>query len=115
VNKSYKLRSNIHQRLGSKEIDMTRRLTLIIVPLSTLNQWQEEISRFTGGKLRVFCWHGEDVPEKRDFDADSYDIVVTTYDTCANDILFKAKRTKKKKGRKTKRNNGERFLNQKNL
>ena len=78
---------------------MKRRLTLIIVPLSTLNQWQDEISRFTGGTLRVYCWHGDGVVHKDDFNADAYDIVVTTYDTCANDILLKAKRVKKKKGK----------------
>ncbi len=60
--------------------------TLLVVPLSLLDNWQREAARFTPG-LRLLDFHGADRwsrLEERSFDA--FDLVVTTYGTLRIDI-----------------------------
>ncbi|KAK0459781.1 SNF2 family DNA-dependent ATPase [Desarmillaria tabescens] len=63
------------------------RTTLIVVPAALLQQWKEEIEQKTGGTLTVHIHHGKD-KIKRKSQIDSYDVIVTTYQTLNGDFAI---------------------------
>ena len=55
------------------------------MPLSTLRQWESEITRFTRGKLKVVYHYGNfRVKDRADWN--DADVVLTTYGTMSADI-----------------------------
>ncbi|KAK0197054.1 SNF2 family DNA-dependent ATPase [Armillaria mellea] len=63
------------------------RSTLIVVPAALLQQWKEEIEQKTGGTLTVHIHHGKDKLKKK-AEIDSYDVIVTTYQTLNGDFAI---------------------------
>ncbi|KAK0483680.1 SNF2 family DNA-dependent ATPase [Armillaria novae-zelandiae] len=61
------------------------RSTLIVVPAALLQQWKEEIEQKTGGILTVHIHHGKEKLKKKS-EIDSYDVIVTTYQTLNGDF-----------------------------
>lgn len=63
------------------------RSTLIVVPAALLQQWKEEIEQKTGGTLTVHIHHGKDKLKKKS-EIDTYDVIVTTYQTLNGDFAI---------------------------
>ncbi|KAK0210806.1 SNF2 family DNA-dependent ATPase [Desarmillaria ectypa] len=63
------------------------RTTLVVVPAALLQQWKEEIEQKTGGTLTVHIHHGKD-KLKRKSEIESYDVIVTTYQTLNGDFAI---------------------------
>ncbi|KAK0450917.1 SNF2 family DNA-dependent ATPase [Armillaria borealis] len=63
------------------------RSTLIVVPAALLQQWKEEVEQKTGGTLTVHIHHGKDKLKKKS-EIDSYDVIVTTYQTLNGDFAI---------------------------
>ncbi|KAG7452506.1 uncharacterized protein BT62DRAFT_879840 [Guyanagaster necrorhizus] len=63
------------------------RTTLIVVPVALLQQWKEEIEQKTGETLTVHIHHGKD-KLKRVSEINSYDVIVTTYQTLNGDFAM---------------------------
>ncbi|PBK96912.1 hypothetical protein ARMGADRAFT_989149 [Armillaria gallica] len=61
--------------------------TLIVVPAALLQQWKEEVEQKTGGTLIVHIHHGKDKLKKKS-EIDSYDVIVTTYQTLNGDFAI---------------------------
>jgi superfamily II DNA or RNA helicase len=70
------------------------RPSLVVVPKSTLWNWQEEAARFAPG-LRVLLYAGPDRARgaRAFLDTDQVDVVLTTYGTVRSDLAFFAGRT----------------------
>ncbi|KAM3138535.1 hypothetical protein pb186bvf_009287 [Paramecium bursaria] len=62
--------------------------TLIIVPLSLLSQWDQEIKTHSQEKKSVFLYYGN---ERNQFDLSQYDIVISTYGTVSHEYTKKEK------------------------
>ncbi|KAK7975514.1 Glutarate-semialdehyde dehydrogenase DavD [Apiospora arundinis] len=105
---------------SSEEADdeHVKKPTLVVVPLSLLNQWETEIGEKVkpGHKLNVFIYHGAQKKQETYCwrQLESYDVVITTYDVLANEfrrkqILEEREKTKEagkgvaKKGQKKKK------------
>ncbi|KAK0228592.1 SNF2 family DNA-dependent ATPase [Armillaria fumosa] len=63
------------------------RSTLIVVPAALLQQWKEEVEQKTGGTLTVHIHHGKDKLKKKS-EIDTYDVIVTTYQTLNGDFAI---------------------------
>ena len=61
-------------------------LTLLIVPVTTVANWVNEISKFTP-ELKFIRHYGQERVKEKDFFND-YDIVISSYHTLRNDLLF---------------------------
>ena len=59
--------------------------TLIIVPLSTLRQWEAEIKKFSGGKLKTALHYGKERVKSRE-DWEDADVILSTYGTMSAEI-----------------------------
>jgi hypothetical protein len=64
--------------------------TLIVCPLAVLEQWEREINRMSGGKLRVYIHHGPNAANRRGERKHietmlDHDIVLTTYGKLTKD------------------------------
>ncbi|BGP56497.1 hypothetical protein JCM8202v2_004118 [Rhodotorula sphaerocarpa] len=65
--------------------------TLIVCPVSLMSQWKEEIEKKSDGRLRVLIYHAAERKKLSQIDAvaarklHKYDVVVTSYPTCASD------------------------------
>jgi len=55
---------------------------IVIVPMTLLENWNREIKKFSP-ELKIKVYHG---PERNLKDIESYNIILTTYGTCLNDI-----------------------------
>ncbi|GAA5993647.1 hypothetical protein JCM10908_000659 [Rhodotorula pacifica] len=70
--------------------------TLIVCPVSLMSQWQEEIEKKADGKLRVHRHHGPKRADARKLQ--KYDVVITSYPTCAGEYPGKKKKNATKDG-----------------
>jgi SNF2 family DNA or RNA helicase len=70
-------------------------LNLIIVPVTVLRQWQDEIIKHCGKKIKVFEYHS-DSKKRKTTDLYKYDIVITTYQTFGTE--YRNYESKKEKG-----------------
>lgn len=59
--------------------------TLIIVPLSTLRQWEAEIQKFSGGVLKTAVHYGKERVKSSEEWGDA-DIILSTYGTMSTEI-----------------------------
>ncbi|GAA5881816.1 hypothetical protein JCM3774_001289 [Rhodotorula dairenensis] len=57
--------------------------TLIICPVSLMTQWKDEIEKKADGRLRVLIHHGKTKADSRKLQ--KYDVVITSYPTCAGE------------------------------
>ncbi|GAA5906145.1 hypothetical protein JCM5296_000108 [Sporobolomyces johnsonii] len=85
----------MHRRSRDPEI----KTTLVVLPLSLLAQWEDEIERFCVGQS-VHLYHGSNKHKaKTTKELQAFDIVLTTHGTLSGE-LPKKKRKKKKRRRK---------------
>ena len=68
--------------LEDKEVKNNIEKVLVIVPKSLLTNWKKEFSKFKSG-YRVGIYHGD---RRNDFDFDSTDVIITTYNTAYLDL-----------------------------
>ncbi|KWU44780.1 hypothetical protein RHOSPDRAFT_17334 [Rhodotorula sp. JG-1b] len=68
--------------------------TLIVCPVSLMTQWKDEIEKKADGRLRVLIHHGKGKAESRKLQ--KYDVVITSYPTCAGEWPDRKKRANKK-------------------
>ncbi|KAG0655682.1 hypothetical protein C6P46_000771 [Rhodotorula mucilaginosa] len=68
--------------------------TLIVCPVSLMTQWKDEIEKKADGRLRVLIHHGKGKAEARKLQ--KYDVVITSYPTCAGEWPDRKKRANKK-------------------
>lgn len=69
--------------------------TLIVCPLSVLQQWHEEIGNHTGGALSVYVYHGASRTRDPNF-LSSHDVVLTTFATLAAEVPPDSSKTPKR-------------------
>ncbi|GAA5923147.1 uncharacterized protein JCM15063_003551 [Sporobolomyces koalae] len=80
--------------MARRSHDPEIKTTLIIVPLSLLSQWEDEIEKFTIGQA-VHIYHGSNKYKSKSKDElAKFDVVLTTHSTLA--LEWPKKRTKKK-------------------
>ncbi|KAF8545103.1 SNF2 family N-terminal domain-containing protein [Trichophaea hybrida] len=71
--------SGMEDLLCAPDINMRSRATLIVTPVSTLGNWEEQIATHVWpGKLRYFIYHGKNRPTDPASLCD-YDVVFTTF------------------------------------
>lgn len=61
---------------------------LIICPLSVLNHWLNEISRFSCGKLKPICYYDSKINRSKiqaDLKKNDWNLLLTTYEVFLND------------------------------
>ncbi|KAF5357721.1 hypothetical protein D9758_007422 [Tetrapyrgos nigripes] len=75
---------------------------LILAPLSLLDQWKLEIELKTNEALKCLIYHGSSKPKKTS-DLMYYDVVLTTYNTMANEWPDYEAEIKKQKAKKKKK------------
>src|SRR5579859_628088 len=65
----------------------TTRTTLIVAPLSTVSNWEEQLATHVRpGVLTTYIYHGQNRQGKIDRLAD-YDVIITTYQTLSQDFI----------------------------
>ena len=98
------LRSEAEEASVDKSND--RKVTLIVTPLSLLQQWVDEINNKTEkNTLRVLKHHGPS-RERNPAVLEEYDVIVTTYQVLASDMANPNKKKKKKTVSIQKREDG---------
>jgi len=91
---------------GKKTLDVSdstvNTTTLVVAPVVALNQWQNEIAKYTKeGSLKVLVYHGSDRTKDPDV-LTSYDVVLTSYSIIETDYRFEKVGYVQKKERKFK-------------
>ncbi|KAI8367934.1 SNF2 family N-terminal domain-containing protein [Choanephora cucurbitarum] len=98
------LRSEAEEASVDKSND--RKVTLIVTPLSLLQQWVDEINNKTEkNTLRVLKHHGPS-RERNPAVLEEYDVIVTTYQVLASDMANPNRKKKKKTVSIQKREDG---------
>ncbi|KAI5477148.1 SNF2 family helicase/atpase [Pseudohyphozyma bogoriensis] len=78
----------------------TMKTTLIVCPVSLINQWADEIQKFSDGNLSVYLHHGSDrykAGHGRKFR--KWDVVITSYNTAASEWVDPKPKKAKGKGK----------------
>lgn len=67
--------------------DRSRKSTLIVAPVALMKQWEKEIDTKLkrGHKLKVFVYHGQKTKKATFAQLSTYDVVLTTFGTLANE------------------------------
>lgn len=73
--------------------DKSRKTTLIVAPVALMKQWAKEIDTKLkrGHKLKVFVYHGQKTKKATFAQLSTYDVVLTTFGTLANEYTRKLK------------------------
>lgn len=71
-------------------IDINTKGTLLVCPLSTIQNWEEQIQTHIDPRFKTYTYHGpnriKDIHKLADFD-----LILTTYSTAASDLIFYVK------------------------